>query len=71
MRLGSGSGSSERKEIQDFANWILNIRNGKIAGKNDGEAIMEFLDDVLIPDSDDHIGFIIQETYSEFAKKPI
>ncbi|GKB07474.1 ATP-dependent DNA helicase PIF1-like protein [Tanacetum coccineum] len=55
MRLGSGSNSSERKEIQDFADWILNIGNGKIGGKNDGEANVEFPDDMLIPDSDDHI----------------
>ncbi|GKE36650.1 ATP-dependent DNA helicase PIF1-like protein [Tanacetum coccineum] len=55
MRLGSGSNSSERKEIQDFADWILNIGNGKIGGKNDGEANVEFPDDMLIPDSDEHI----------------
>ncbi|GJT01348.1 ATP-dependent DNA helicase PIF1-like protein [Tanacetum coccineum] len=63
MRLGSGSNSSERKEIQDFADWILNIENGKIGGKNDGEANVEFHDDMLIMDSDDHIGSIIHETY--------
>ncbi|GJQ97788.1 ATP-dependent DNA helicase PIF1-like protein [Tanacetum coccineum] len=62
IRLGSSSNSSKRKEIQDFANWMLNIRNDKIGGKNDGEAIVEFSDDMLIPDSDDHIGSIIQET---------
>ncbi|GKA02841.1 ATP-dependent DNA helicase PIF1-like protein [Tanacetum coccineum] len=48
MRLGSGSNSSERKEIQDFADWILNIRNGKIGGKNDGEANVEFPDYIAI-----------------------
>nr|GEW33035.1 ATP-dependent DNA helicase PIF1-like [Tanacetum cinerariifolium] len=63
-----GSGSSKRKEIHDFADWILSIRNGKIGGKNDKEAIVEFLDDMLIPDSKDHIGSIIQETYSKFAE---
>ncbi|GJU95703.1 ATP-dependent DNA helicase PIF1-like protein [Tanacetum coccineum] len=65
MRLGSGSNSSERKEIQDFADWILNIENGKIGGKNDGEANVEFHDDMLILDSDDHIGSIIHETYPD------
>ncbi|GJU92052.1 ATP-dependent DNA helicase PIF1-like protein [Tanacetum coccineum] len=63
MRLGSGSNSSERKEIQDFADWILNIRNGKIGGKNDEEANVEFPDDMLILESDDHIGSIIHKTY--------
>ncbi|GJX17321.1 hypothetical protein Tco_0218153 [Tanacetum coccineum] len=56
MRLGSGSNTSKRKEIQDFADWILNIRNGKIDGKNDGKANVKFSDDMSIPDSDDHIG---------------
>ncbi|GKB95530.1 ATP-dependent DNA helicase PIF1-like protein [Tanacetum coccineum] len=31
-------------------------RNGKIGGKNDGEANVEFPDDMLIPNSNDHIG---------------
>nr|GFB18764.1 hypothetical protein [Tanacetum cinerariifolium] len=55
MRIGSRSNSSERKEIQDFADWILNIGNGKIGGNNDGEANVEFPNDMLILDSDDHI----------------
>ncbi|GKE19891.1 ATP-dependent DNA helicase PIF1-like protein, partial [Tanacetum coccineum] len=68
MRLGSGSNSSEKKEIQDFADWILNIRNGKIGGKNDGEATVEFPDDMLILDSDDHIGSIIHESYPDLLQ---
>nr|GEY65080.1 hypothetical protein [Tanacetum cinerariifolium] len=58
-----GSNSSERNEIQDFVDWILNIMNGKIGGNNDGEENVEFPDYTLILDSDDHIGFIIHETY--------
>ena len=65
MRLKKGSNSSERKEIQDFADWILDIGEGKIGGKNDGEAPVHFPDDMLIPDSDDHIGKIIEETYPD------
>ncbi|GKA63257.1 ATP-dependent DNA helicase PIF1-like protein [Tanacetum coccineum] len=60
--------SSERKEIQNFADWILNIKNGKIGGKNDGEANVEFPNDMLIPDSDDHIGSIIHETYPDLLR---
>ncbi|GKB34914.1 ATP-dependent DNA helicase PIF1-like protein [Tanacetum coccineum] len=63
MRLGSGTTDSERKEIQDFADWILDIGNGNIGGKNDGESIVEFPDNMLIPESDDQVGSIIQETY--------
>ncbi|GJQ98421.1 ATP-dependent DNA helicase PIF1-like protein [Tanacetum coccineum] len=32
-------------------------------GKNDGESTVEFSDNMLIPESDDHVGSIIQETY--------
>ncbi|GJQ89093.1 ATP-dependent DNA helicase PIF1-like protein [Tanacetum coccineum] len=53
MRLGSGATDSERKEIQDFADWILDIGNGNIGGKNDGESTVEFSDNMLIPESDD------------------
>ncbi|GJY71498.1 ATP-dependent DNA helicase PIF1-like protein [Tanacetum coccineum] len=68
MRLGSGVDSSEKKEIQDFADWILNIGNGNIGRKNDGEAKVEFLDDMLIPEYNDHIGSIIQETYLDLLR---
>ncbi|GJV80198.1 ATP-dependent DNA helicase PIF1-like protein [Tanacetum coccineum] len=54
LRLGSGATDCERKEIQDFADWILDIGNGNIGGKNDGESTVEFLDHMLIPESDDH-----------------
>ncbi|GJR88876.1 ATP-dependent DNA helicase PIF1-like protein [Tanacetum coccineum] len=42
-RLGSGSNSSERKEIQDFADWILNIGNGQIGGKTMERQMWNFL----------------------------
>ena len=35
--------------------------------KNDGETNVEFRDDMLIPDSDDHVGSVIQETYPELT----
>nr|GEZ68444.1 hypothetical protein [Tanacetum cinerariifolium] len=52
-----------KKEIQDFADRILSIGNGTIGGKNDGETTIEFSDDILMPDSSDHIGSLIEETY--------
>ncbi|GKE44264.1 ATP-dependent DNA helicase PIF1-like protein, partial [Tanacetum coccineum] len=63
MRLGKGANYSEKKEIQDFADWLLSIGNGTIGGKNDGETTIEFPHDILIPDSSDHIGSLIEETY--------
>ncbi|GJY56098.1 ATP-dependent DNA helicase PIF1-like protein [Tanacetum coccineum] len=49
MRLGTGKTDSEKKEIEDFANWILNIGNGNIDSKNEGESTIVFLDEMLIP----------------------
>lgn len=39
------------------------LRIGTVGGKNDGEATVEFPDDMLIPYSDDHIAQIIEQTY--------
>ena len=64
MRLKTGKTSAEKKkEIQDFADWILSIGNGTIGDKNNGEDMVKFPDNMLIPDSDDHVGTIIQQIY--------
>nr|GEX54530.1 ATP-dependent DNA helicase PIF1-like [Tanacetum cinerariifolium] len=62
MRLGSGSTESEKKEIQEFANWI-EIGNGKVGGANDGEYTIVFPDNMLILETDDDVGAIIDDTY--------
>nr|GEY45854.1 hypothetical protein [Tanacetum cinerariifolium] len=41
MRLGSGSNSSEKKEIQDFADWILNIENDLLQNLYDPDYFQE------------------------------
>ncbi|GJT23072.1 ATP-dependent DNA helicase PIF1-like protein [Tanacetum coccineum] len=64
MRLGSGTTECERKEIQDFADWILDIGNRNINGKNDGESTIEFPDKMLIPESDDHVDMINERMHS-------
>ncbi|GJS84061.1 ATP-dependent DNA helicase RRM3-like protein [Tanacetum coccineum] len=56
MRLGSGSTQSEKKEIQEFADWILDIGNGKVGGANDGVSTVVFPDNMLIPETDDDVG---------------
>ncbi|GKC10306.1 ribonuclease H-like domain, reverse transcriptase, RNA-dependent DNA polymerase [Tanacetum coccineum] len=42
MRLRVGCNPEDAEEINDFADWILNIGEGKIGGKNDGHAPVEF-----------------------------
>lgn len=67
MRLGLGSSESERKEIQDISDWILDIGNGNIGCNNDGDAVVEFPEDMLIANSKDHVGSIIQQTYPDLV----
>lgn len=68
MRLSSGSTEYEKKEIQDFADWILDIGNGKIGGKNEDNSTVVFPDSMLIPESDDHVSSIIGETYPHLLR---
>ncbi|GJX75697.1 ATP-dependent DNA helicase PIF1-like protein [Tanacetum coccineum] len=56
MRLAVGSTESEKKEIQESADWILDIGNGKVGGRNDGESNVVFPDNMLIPETDDDVG---------------
>ncbi|XP_071714697.1 uncharacterized protein [Rutidosis leptorrhynchoides] len=48
MRLRCDSNDSEMKEIADFAEWILKIGEGKINTLNDGEADIDFSDEILL-----------------------
>nr|GEW78563.1 uncharacterized protein [Tanacetum cinerariifolium] len=49
--------------IQEFSDWILEIGNGKVGGANDEESIVVFPDNMLIPETDDDVGAIIDDTY--------
>ncbi|GJR86147.1 ARID DNA-binding domain-containing protein [Tanacetum coccineum] len=41
---------------------------GKISGKNDGHVVVEFPEEMLIPDSDDHVGSVIKEVYDDWEQ---
>ena len=68
MRLSAGTNIEEKREIKEFADWILDIGNGKVGGKNDGESIVKFPPDMSIPDSEDRVDSIIRETYPDFTR---
>nr|GEY83939.1 hypothetical protein [Tanacetum cinerariifolium] len=63
MRLAVGSIDSEKKEIQEFADWILDIGNGKVGCTNDGESNVVFPDNMLIPETDGDEKAILAPTY--------
>ena len=50
-------------ELQDFAEWILKFGDGKLAGPNDGEAIIDIPEDLLIKDAYDPMNAIVDSTY--------
>ncbi|XP_071695650.1 uncharacterized protein [Rutidosis leptorrhynchoides] len=55
MRLISGSDDNHRKELSEFADWILKIGEGKINEPNDGEADVTFPRDVLLTPDSNHV----------------
>nr|GEY36106.1 helicase-like protein [Tanacetum cinerariifolium] len=68
-RLRIGCTPRDGEQIMDFAKWILNVGEGKIGGKNDGHAVVEFPEEMLLPNSDDHIEALIQETYENWKQR--
>nr|KAJ0188926.1 hypothetical protein LSAT_V11C900458960 [Lactuca sativa] len=66
MRLSLHTSNIE--ETTTFANWILNIGEGKVGGLNDGEAIVDIPDDILITDSPDPIGSLITFVYPSIVE---
>ncbi|XP_023767529.2 uncharacterized protein LOC111916127 [Lactuca sativa] len=63
MRLTVGSHTSAIQKTMDFAKWLLDIREGKLGGSNDGEAIIDIPYDILINDANDPIGSLIEFVY--------
>nr|KAJ0186060.1 hypothetical protein LSAT_V11C900478180 [Lactuca sativa] len=69
MRLTVGRDLSDMEKIRDFANWLLDIRESKLGGPNDGETIIDIPDDILINDPDDPIGPLIEFVYPLILEK--
>ncbi|KAF8115129.1 hypothetical protein N665_0030s0163 [Sinapis alba] len=66
MRLLSGSLSSEEAhDLKEFAEWILNVGDGKVNEPNDGEAEIEIPSAFLIMDSDEPIESISKAVYGD------
>ncbi|XP_022011537.1 uncharacterized protein LOC110911246 [Helianthus annuus] len=63
MRLSAGSGMHDVKQTQIFAQWLLDLGEGKLGGSNDGDAIIDIPDDLLIMDSVDPISSLIDFVY--------
>ncbi|XP_024964959.1 uncharacterized protein LOC112505235 [Cynara cardunculus var. scolymus] len=63
MRLTVDSEASEIEQTRVFANWILDLGEGKVGSVNDGEALVDVPHDLLITDSTDPISMLIEFVY--------
>ncbi|XP_024965849.1 uncharacterized protein LOC112506052 [Cynara cardunculus var. scolymus] len=63
MRLTTNNECSEIEQTRVFANWILDLGEGKVGGDNDGEAVIKIAHDLLITNSMDPISALIQFVY--------
>lgn len=55
--------TSNIQETTAFAKWLLDVGEGKVGGLNDGETMIDIPDDLLIKDSFDPIGSLIDFVY--------
>ncbi|XP_019184379.1 PREDICTED: uncharacterized protein LOC109179329 [Ipomoea nil] len=67
LRLSSASSSGNRQSLTEFANWIANIGDGKIGGRNDGMAEVQIPNHMLVSPGTDDIKAIVESTFPMFA----
>ncbi|RZC03445.1 hypothetical protein D0Y65_018218 [Glycine soja] len=63
MHLQSSMDNLSASELSNFSQWILDIGDGKIFEPNDGFAIIEIPQELLISDFNDPIHGIVNSTY--------
>ena len=69
MRLQSGSLDSQSYELKSFSQWILNMRDVKVRGANNGKVVFDISDDIILKDHDDPLAAIIDSTYPDLLAK--
>ncbi|XP_076903686.1 uncharacterized protein LOC143558784 [Bidens hawaiensis] len=62
-RLTVGSELHDITQTKTFAQWLLDLGEGNIGGSNDGDAIIDIPDDILMMDSVDPISDLIDFVY--------
>ena len=63
MCLQSGMDNLFASELSSFSQWILDIGDGKISEPNDGNAIIEISQELIISDFNDPIHGNVNSTY--------
>jgi ATP-dependent DNA helicase PIF1 len=63
MRLRAGSEQADIEQTRIFANWLLDVGEGKVGGSNDGEEVIDIPNDLLINQSADPVSDLIEFVY--------
>jgi ATP-dependent DNA helicase PIF1 len=63
MRLQFSSDELENVRTREFAQWILDIGDGKLGCDKDVESLIEIPGDLLVPSTGDHVGDVVSSTY--------
>ncbi|XP_019191687.1 PREDICTED: uncharacterized protein LOC109186209 [Ipomoea nil] len=67
LRLSSVPNGGNRQALQEFADWIANIGDGKLGGRNNGFADVEIPMHMLVSSGGDDIKAIVHCTFPMFA----
>jgi len=67
MRLQNLIDNDHSADLKEFSKWISSIEDGILGGQNDGHAIVEIPDDILIHGFGSMIESIIETTYLSFS----
>ncbi|XP_019183823.1 PREDICTED: uncharacterized protein LOC109178738 [Ipomoea nil] len=67
LRLSSVPNGGNRHALQEFADWIANIGDGKLGGQNNGFAEIEIPTHMLVSSGGDDIKAIVHSTFPMFA----
>ncbi|XP_019184363.1 PREDICTED: ATP-dependent DNA helicase PIF1-like [Ipomoea nil] len=67
LRLSSVPNGGNRQALQEFADWIANVGDGKLGGRNDGFAEVEIPKHMLLSSGGDDIKTIVHSTFPMFA----
>nr|XP_048318610.1 uncharacterized protein LOC125418353 [Ziziphus jujuba var. spinosa] len=68
MRLQSIDSDIDKDELKAFSEWISSIGDGTIGGLNDGHAMIDIPDDLLIKDTEDSATSIVNSMYPFFLE---
>ncbi|XP_057452502.1 uncharacterized protein LOC130744329 [Lotus japonicus] len=68
MRLLCNSSEQEANEVRMFANWVLDLGDGKLGEYNDGDSDISIPDEFLIPHSNSPINDIVDYVYPDILQ---